>query len=331
MAEVPPLQTLPGYELILPINEIVQPLRFHTAEAYRMIHKHELLNYLNHVPLIGDKDLLIPFTLSCEKTHTTYNDLTTAEVINNRTNQVIDLLPYITTTQYLDNSTNPTRLYIQYWNTMSDQFTSLKHGIYYLHFKNDDGEWWSDCFKIGFFEKTVTFLYQPSYSFSGIPIRNLKTWKAVYEAIFTDTGEYQKHSVFNKDQDNYDVYSYERFDKIRNINIHIGDSNVMDVLNLIQAVSHRKDDIVYIIDEVGKTVPVEITEISSQPIGASNYMNIIVKYRVRYNGVNTSDRRPISTTGYTQYPPDIPVPELTGETFDDKFETFDDKTETFNQ
>jgi hypothetical protein len=326
MAEVPPLRTLPFLELIHEPLEIVQPLRFHTEDEYRLINRHLLLNYLNFVPLIADKKRLLPFTLFCEKTGlTSVNEITTAEVINYRTNQSIDLLPYLTFVFSFDDADNPTKQYIQYWDNISGQFPGLKQGIYSLHLKSADEEWWSDQFKVGYYDRTISFLYQAPYSFAGITI-SPKFYKATYQGSSYDTGEYSEHSVVSKDQNNYDRYSFFRSDKLRGVSF-LGDSNAVDLIKqIIQPLSFM--GIVYLIDEVGKTRAVEISEVTPEPVSRSNYLNIILKYRVKDNSINTSERTPMVKV-HTQYPPET-EPTIAGETFDGEYETFDGERQTFN-
>jgi hypothetical protein len=304
------------------MNEVIQPLRFHTSEAYKMINRHTLLNYFNFVPLIVDRSLLTPFQVDCDYVASTpeYDPLTTAELINFRTGEVTNLLPYLTFVHYVDSLSNSTRLYIQFWGAST--LPAIKYGVYYLHLANTTEEWWSDQFKTGHYN-TVKIEYSNTVSFAGIPVSDRAFMSAMYEGRSFDSGEYLEHSEANKDKDNFDIFTYRRSDKLRNLILR-GDSNVIDVCKLAQMCTT-----VYITDETGKRSLVEITEISPEPVSHSNYVNVILKYRVKANSIISVNLTP-SKRLFTQLPTGTPDPVNIGETFDGEYETFDGQTQTFN-
>ena len=308
------------------MNEIIQPLRFYTAEAYRVLNRHAILNYFNFVPLIVDRKYLLPFQVDCAKTNINLsgieviNELTTASLINYRTGAIVNLLSYLNFEFRVDDLTAPTWQYIRYYKDSA--LSNQPYGVYYIHLASEDGEWYSELFKMGSYANTITLEYNNSASFAGMQTSDSSFMKAIYEGRTFDAGEYSKHTEGYKDKDNFDIYSYRRFDKLRTLWIR-GDSNVADLIEFVQLCSE-----VYLTDEVGKRSEIEIMEATPETVSRGNYLDIFVKYRIKGNSIISVNSTP-SYQWFVQVPAGGTIP--VGETFNDLIETFDDKIETFDQ
>ena len=300
------------------MNEVIQPLRFYDNADYRLVNRHSLLNYFNFVPLIVDRKYLVPFQVDCVKTSLTENPLTTADLINYRTGATVNLLNHLVFTFKVDNILAPQRLYIQYLSNST--LSNLPYGVYYIHLVNAEGEWWSELFKIGSYTNTVTLEYTNATSFSGVLNPQKTLMKAMYEGRTFDAGEYSKHSEGYKDKDNFDKYTYKRFDKLRTLWIR-GDSNVADLIELIQLC-----DTVYLTDETGKRSEIEIMETAPETVSRGNYMDILAKYRIKDNSIISVNTTPSYNLFYQ-----APVATPSGLTFDGDALTFDGNTLTFDE
>lgn len=277
------------------MNEILQPLRSYSSLAEMLVKRHEYLNYKTIVPLIASRTTLIPFTLVCSKTDTHEHLITTCTAVNYKTGVAINILANMSFTFGLDNVANPLKQYIVY--TGNSIIYALPQGVYYLHLISEDDEWFVGLFKVGFYTKVCTFEFRNSTSFGDmwmIPkqfgITTTHYYKAVYEAYTFDQGEFNEYSEANKNDDNFDIFTYQRADKLRAVAI-LGDSDALDALKII-----KMCDTIYLTDERGIRSEVELMEITGDGFGQSNYLTIIVKYRIIGNSIISVNETPVENT-----------------------------------
>lgn len=262
------------------MNEILQPLRCYDALAKLLVKRHEAIGYKNIVPLIASRTTLLPFLLTCVKTDATENLITTCTAVNYKTSVAIDIKSYMAFKFGLDDLTNPTKQYISYDGTST--IPALPQGIYYLHLASTDDEWFAGLFKVGFYTKVCTIEFTNSKSFGNLWTVAESTqiyYKATYEAYTFDQGEYSEYSEANKNDDNVDKYTYRRIDKLRVIAL-LGDSDALDTLQTAKIC-----DTIYLTDEIGNRSLIEIMDVSTTEVGQSNYLTIILKYRIKENSI----------------------------------------------
>jgi hypothetical protein len=257
------------------MNEVFQPLRFHTSTSYQLVKRHIELGFNNIVPLIASSSKLIPFQLYRQNISTyilASGDYISVYVVNYKTGAITDITSQITLT--IGTQQRGFGIYDQFatYDGNTTFSTAFRQGIYYIHAVSKDGyHYYSDLFKIGVYD-TVTIEYKNSYSFGNLWMNTYFT--ASYVGKSYDTSEFLEYSEINKNDDNFDIYTYQRSDKIRAVSF-FADSNAIDMLKLA-----KMCDSIYLTDELGLRQTIEIVEISPVAQNKSNYTVIVMKYRV---------------------------------------------------
>jgi hypothetical protein len=327
------------------MNEIIQPLRAYSSLDYMLHKRNETLKLNNIVPLIASNVNLLPFIVSNIRTYPkeTQNIVTTCEVVNIQTGAIHDVVSNLTFKFGYDNQNTPTREYIFYQGT--SLISRLPQGNYYIHLKNAqsatvDNEWFLGPFKIGPFTPSCTFEFYNEKSIGHLWMPSKPSYyKAIYEAWSFDQSEFNEYSEVYPNDDNYDIPTYKRFDKLRAVQV-LGDSNTLDVLKIMQMCKTNLNysyNNIYLTDEAGKRSLVEIMDIQPEPQGRTNYMSITVKYRVLADSIISVVETPVITAPFMQigHPPTDPVtpptptPVSDGLTFDNEDLTFGGKTLKF--
>lgn len=257
-------------------NKTFQPLRFYTDNTSNLALRNAQYYYKNIVPLIASRTKLLPFQLY-RPTLTTYvltsGDYISVYVVNFKTGVIRD----ITTEISLDIGTREIGVgdYEQYatYDGKTTFTTAFGQGLYYIHAVSKDGyHYYSDLFKVGFFE-TIDIEFKNSYSFGNLWFSDF-WYKASYEGMTYDPGEYSEYSESNKNDDNLDKFTYQRIDKLRAVSVLV-DSNGLDTLKMA-----KMCDSVYITDELSIRQAIEIMDVASEPFAKSNYITAVLKYRV---------------------------------------------------
>jgi hypothetical protein len=256
-------------------NKIFQPLRFYTDNTSNLSLRNAQYGYKNIVPLIASRTKLLPFQLY-RPTLTTFvlasGDYISVYVVNFKTGVITDITSQIT----LNIGTREIGVgdYEQYatYDGKTTFSSAFGQGVYYIHAVSKDGyHYYSDLFKVGFFE-TIDIEFKNSYSFGNLWMNDF-WYKASYEGMTYDPGEFSEYSEANKNDDNLDKFTYQRVDKLRAVSILV-DSNGLDTLKMA-----KMCDSVYVTDEINRQA-VEIMEVAAEPFAKSNYITAVLKYRV---------------------------------------------------
>jgi hypothetical protein len=303
-------------------NKIYQPLRFYTDNASNLALRNAQYGYKNIVPLVASRTKLLPFQLYRPSITTLIlsgGDYISVYVVNYKTGVITDLTSQITLTiGTREIGVGDYEQYVTYDGNTTFS-SALGQGVYYIHaISKDSYHYYSDLFKVGFFD-TIDIEFNNSYSFGNLWMNNFY-WKASYEGMTYDPGEFSEYSESNKNDDNLDKFTYQRVDKLRAVSILV-DSNGIDTLKMA-----KMCDSVYITDELGIRQSVEIMDITAEPFNKSNYITCILKYRVIDDSIITV-KPTIVTVQYSQT--GTTVIEAPGVlTFDGRNITFDGQTIT---
>jgi len=305
-------------------NKIYQPLRFYTDNVSKIHLRHDTYGYKNIVPLVASRTQLIPFELF--RSVTTPAEwvegamVTDIYVVNFKTNVETRVTRYLTL--YFGQrviAPSDYEMYISYKGNST--IPALNQGLYYIHaIMNTDGttpyHLYSDLFKVGFYS-TIDIEFKNSYSFGNLWMRDFY-WKASYEGQTYDPAEYSEYAESNKDDDNFDKFTYQRIDKLRAVSLLV-DSHALDTLKM-----SKMCDEVYITDELSRE-RIEIIDISGETFNKSNYITAVLKYRVVTDSVISVNKESIIYMG-SQYSTGGLAPAVT---LDDGSITFDGEPITF--
>jgi len=312
------------------MNEILQPLRVHDSLNYLLAKRHEALKYNVVVPLVADRNKLLPFCIvqTPQLAWASQLTVTICEAINYNTGKVHNIMPYMTFFHGLDDMTNPNHQYILYSGNSS--LSPLPQGIYYLRIVQNTKTWYIGPFKVGFFTNTTTFEWYTSNPFGHAWMKTPLSiyYKAVYNSFTYDSGEVLEYSEVQKNRDNYEIPTYQRSDKLRNVVI-FGDSDALDCMRYVAMISREVLGTVYLTDEVGKRSIVEITDVEPTGIGNGNYLQISVKYRVKANSIISVNKTPV-LNHFRQDALIVYEPTTVGLTFGDEPLVFGNEPLTFN-
>lgn len=313
------------------MNEILQPLRVHDSLSYMLPKRHEALRYNVIVPLVADRNKLLPFCIAqtVQPTWASQLTVTTCEAINYNTGAVINILPYMTFFHGLDDMTKPTYQYILY--SGNSTLPPLPQGVYYLKVIQGTRTWYIGPFKLGFFTNITTFEWYTSSPFGHAWMKTPLAiyYKSVYNSFTYDAGEVLEYSEVQKNRDNYEIPTYQRSDKLRSVVI-FGDSDALDCMRYVAMISREVLGRVYLTDEVSKRQLVEITDVEPTGVGTGNYLQIAVKYRVKANSIISANKTPV-LNHFRQDATEVYNPTTVGLTFGDEPLVFGNEPLTFGE
>lgn len=311
------------------MNKILQPLRFHTSASLGIAARHLSLGFNNIVPLIASRTKLIPFQVeanfSGEPGHGATYHVNCYAIHASGT--IVDLSAYLTFKfGRIGNGRSSYDIYVTYDGNST--ISPLRQGVYYLHVNLTGNNiasthFYSDYFKVGVYD-TVTIEYNNSYTFGNLWMNGFH-WKASYACKTYDPGEFAEYSEVNKDDDNYDDPTYNRLDKLRAVSF-LGDSNAFDAMKMAKIC-----DSIYITDELGVRQAVEIVEVSPATQSKSNYLAIVIKFRVLSDSIISVIKQSVTSIGIQTGSNYVEVEAGEGITFDGSSITFDGQPVKFNQ
>lgn len=301
------------------MNEIIQPLRFYTSTTLQIKNRHTKLGFNNIVPLVADRSHLLPFCLYNSKSNSTESEITVCSLIRSD-GLTYNILSRMTFEFYWDDLVNPTKQFIYYDG--GSTLLNIRFGIYYLHISDGTNNWYSDYFKIGIYD-TCLIEYSNTYSFGNLVMPSGKFYKAYFRSYTYDQGESLEFSEVNKDEDNYDIPTYQRFDDIRTCLI-LGDSTTKQFLKILPMM-----DTIYITDELGVRSLIKVTGVDPSSISKGNYLSLALKYYIVENSIISVVKTPSSLKN-RQIGADFEA-DVDGITFNGETITFNGEPVKFNQ
>lgn len=284
------------------MNNLIQPLKIYDSIELKVSARDEYTHYRQVVPLWVDADNLIPFVLKWyvpDDTYTIYK-LTEVKIYNKQKGTFVDVVNNLTFT-HINNLNDSTDTYAEAVYKGDSTITSLKQGIYYIYFKNENNdEFWSEDFNIGFPEKTVKIEFRNSKSVNKLFFASDFYYSMTFATVTYSTGEYLEFKKEFFDEKNHPTQSLIVADKIFGIDILV-DSTVFDCLEMLYSM-----DTVLITNEYGVQNEVKITDIKSDAFGRSNYMFVTLKYRNTSQWISNIDTKTTKVVG-TQEGDDVVV------------------------
>lgn len=274
------------------MNNIIQPLKIYTSAEYKVSARDSYTHYRQVIPLWVDSTHLLPFVLKwyVSDDATTIYKLTSI-LIYDRSGNYIDITSNITLT-HINNLNDSTDTYGMAVYKGGSTISALKQGIYYIYFKNENNdEFWSEDFNVGFPEKTVKIEFSNSISINKLFFSSDFYYSMTFATVTYDTGEYADFKKEFLDEYNHPIQSLIVSDKIWGIDILV-DYTCYDSLKMLESM-----DTVLITNEYGIQSDVKIISVKGDPFGRSNYIFVTLKYRNSTQWISNIDTKTTQVVG----------------------------------
>lgn len=264
--------------------DIKQPLRFFTAEEYRLRNK-QILKQWNSMPsLIVSRTSLINFIIYRVKETPTQaesqDEIAITEIKTYKHDPNTDT--------YVLHSDITENLSITYGvrgigNDLSNDYalykggstiSALPQGRYYLYIKDEeDNEFYSDDFIIRFTDYSVKFEYRNTLNINDLWFYNDFYWSVQFESITYSLNEFDEFVATLLDEDQHEVKTFQRKDEIFAVDV-FGDSKAYGA---IQAMEFCDD--IYITTELGQKRQISITGIEVDDFTQGDHSQFKIKFR----------------------------------------------------